>query len=80
VDIFTDRELALIARLTASPPNTTLELREACPTHSVCTPLPLFRVHHDDAETFTAEWNSFHRKGASQSFRFERVLPAQSTR
>jgi hypothetical protein len=80
VDTFTDRERRLIARLTASTPNTTLQFNAPCPTHSVCTPLPLFRVHRDTADTFTAEWNTFHLRGPEQSFRFDEVLPAHSTR
>jgi len=73
VNTFTRQELGLIRKLGGSAIDATLDLRESCPIHSVCTPLPVFRVYRDSEDTFVAEWNDFHRKGPRQSFRFDEV-------
>ena len=78
VNTFTERELKFVNKLRQSPVDTTLELPEPCPNHSVCTPLPVFRVHRDSEETFTAEWNDWHRKGPRQSFRFDAITEGGS--
>lgn len=75
VNTFNDQELRFVRKLRTSGVDTTLELHEPCPTHSVCTPLPLFRVHRESEDTFVAEWNLYHRKGPRQLFRFDAVLP-----
>jgi hypothetical protein len=67
---FTDAELKLIGKLTTRPPLTVLEINRPCPTHSVCTPLPLFRVYKIDDESFEAQWNGYHEAGVKQAFRF----------
>jgi hypothetical protein len=72
---FTEEELRLIDRLRKAPAQTTLELREPCPTHSVCTPLPLFRVYRSSDGAFEAEWNSHHKKGPKQTFLFADLPP-----
>ena len=68
---FTDAELKLIRKLKAQNPLTVLQIKVACPTHSVCNPLPLFRVYKIDDESFEAQWNRFHEQGVKQVFRFE---------
>ena len=73
---FTAQEMKLIAKLRQAPNETALELREACPRHSACVPLPLFRVSRISEEGFQAQWNSHHLRGPNQSFRFDDVLPA----
>jgi hypothetical protein len=70
---FTDAELKLIRKLVAQPPQTVLQIRKPCPTHSVCTPLPLFRVYKVDDQTFEAEWNGYHEPGTKQLFQFDKV-------
>jgi hypothetical protein len=68
---FTDTELKLIRHLKAQPPQTILQIKEPCPTHSVCNPLPLFRVYKIDDDKFEAQWNGYHEEGTKQLFRFE---------
>jgi hypothetical protein len=68
---FTSAELKLIEKLRTQPPLTVLQIRESCPTHSVCTPLPLFRIYKIDDASFEAEWNGFHETGPKQVFRFD---------
>ncbi|PYS38759.1 MAG: hypothetical protein DMG14_16485 [Acidobacteria bacterium] len=68
---FTDAELKLIRKLTAQPARTVLQIKSACPTHSVCNPLPLFRVYKIDDESFEAQWNGYHEQGTTQVFRFQ---------
>ena len=70
---YTDAELKLIRKLAAQPPQTVLQIRKPCPTHSVCTPLPLFRVYKVDDQTFEAEWNGYHELGTKQLFQFNKV-------
>ena len=70
---FTTRETKLIAQLKRAPQETIIELREACPSHSACVPLPLFRIQRV-GEGFEAEWNTHHRKGPKQTFRFDDAL------
>jgi hypothetical protein len=67
---FTDTELKLIQELTAQPPQTVLQVRKTCPTHSVCNPLPLFRIYKIDDASFEAQWNGYHEQGTKQVFRF----------
>lgn len=74
---FTDREVRLIRKLRTAPSQTTLELRDPCPSHSACIPLPLFRVYRTGESTFQAEWNSHHRPGPKQEFLFEDVLGSE---
>jgi hypothetical protein len=74
MDRFTEREKKLIRKLWQAENDQTLELREACPRHSACIPLPLFRVSRVDPERFEAQWNTHHRKGPSQTFRFGDVI------
>lgn len=68
---FTDTELKLIRHLKTQPSQTILQIKEPCPTHSVCNPLPLFRVYKIDDDTFEAQWNGYHEEGTKQLFRFE---------
>lgn len=68
---FTDHELNLIRNLQNRPPDSLLEIKDACPLHSYCSPLPLFRVYKIDDTTFEAQWNEYHRPGVKQTFRFE---------
>jgi hypothetical protein len=68
---FTDRESKLVRRLRSMPPQTILKIQEPCPLHSVCTPLPLFRVYRVDDSQFEAEWNTHHKAGPKQLFTFE---------
>jgi len=70
MDTFNDAELKLIRRLAGLPPHTVLQIKEACPTHSVCTPLPLFRIYKNDDDSFEAQWNGYHEPGPKQVFRF----------
>ena len=70
---FTDAELKLIRKLTAQPPLTVLQIKDACPIHSVCNPLPLFRVYKINDDTFEAEWNRYHELGVKQVFRFDNL-------
>ena len=71
---FNDRELKLIRKIQAQPAQTVAQIRESCPQHSVCTPLPLFRVYKIDDQTFEAQWNGHHEAGTKQTFRFEEVF------
>jgi hypothetical protein len=73
MNTFNDAELKLVRRLAAQPPQTVLQIREACPTHSVCNPLPLFRVYKIDDSSFEAQWNGFHETGTKQLFRFDEM-------
>ena len=68
---FTDAELKLVRKLAMQPPLTVLQIKKACPTHSVCTPLPLFRIYKIDDASFEAQWNGYHDTGPKQVFRFE---------
>ena len=68
---FSDQELKLIRQLKDRPAQTLLRISDACPLHSVCTPLPLFRVYKIDDTSFQAEWNEHHSPGMKQVFRFE---------
>jgi hypothetical protein len=68
---FTERERKLVQKLKALPPQAILKIQEPCPLHSVCTPLPLFRVYKIDDSSFEAEWNNHHDRGIRQTFRFE---------
>ena len=68
---FTERETKLISKLKPQPPQTVLKIVQPCPLHSMCTPLPLFRVYKIDDTSFEAEWNSHHAPGPKQVFKFE---------
>jgi hypothetical protein len=68
---FTDKEAQLIRRLAKLPALTVLQIKEACPLHSVCTPLPLFRIYKIDDAMFEAQWNGYHQAGTKQVFGFE---------
>jgi hypothetical protein len=70
---FTDAELKLIRKLATKPPLTVLRIKKTCPTHSVCTPLPLFRIYKIDDTSFEAQWNGYHEAGIKQVFRFEEL-------
>jgi hypothetical protein len=70
---FTDAELKLIRKLTTQPAQTVLQIKKMCPKHSVCTPLPLFRVYKIDDGSFEAQWNGYHEAGPKQLFKFESV-------
>lgn len=73
MNTFTLREVKLIQKLTSQPPQTVLQIKEACPTHSVCNPLPAFRIYKIDDASFEAQWNGYHEAGAKQIFRFDAV-------
>ncbi len=73
---FTDAELKLVRKLAAAPAFTVLQIQQACPTHSVCNPLPLFRIYKIDDESFEAQWNGYHEAGPKQVFRFEDTVSA----
>ena len=68
---FTDAELKLVRMLATQPSLSVLQIKKACPTHSVCTPLPLFRIYKIDDTSFEAQWNGYHDTGPKQVFRFE---------
>ena len=70
---FSDPELKLIRQLAGQPPQSVLQIRQACPTHSVCNPLPLFRLYKIDDLSFEARWNGFHEQGTMQVFQFKDV-------
>jgi len=70
---FTDAELKLIRKLTTQPAQTVLQIKKVCPKHSVCMPLPLFRLYKIDDASFEAQWNGFHDAGPKQVFTFESV-------
>jgi len=67
---FTDAELKLIHKLSGQPPQTVLQIKKACPTHSVCNPLPLFRIYKIDDSSFEAQWNGYHEQCTKQVFEF----------
>jgi len=67
---FSDDELKLTRTLRQRPPHTILSIPQACPLHSYCTPLPLFRIYKIDDDTFEAEWSDVHHPGVRQTFRF----------
>jgi hypothetical protein len=69
---FTDAELKVVRKLATEAPLTVLQIKKACPIHSVCNPLPLFRVYKIDDASFEAQWNGFHEVGPKQVFQFER--------
>jgi hypothetical protein len=68
---FTDPEWKLVDKLKAQPPQTVLQIKKPCPTHSVCNPLPLFRVYKIDDTSFEAQWNGYHEPGTRQVFQFD---------
>jgi hypothetical protein len=68
---FTDAESKLIQKLAAEPPQTVLQIKNACPTHSVCNPLPIFRIYKIDDTSFEAQWNGYHEPGTRQVFQFD---------
>jgi hypothetical protein len=68
---FTDAELKIIRKLATQSAQTVLEIRKGCPLHSVCSPLPLFRVYKIDDGSFEAQWNGYHEVGPTQVFQFE---------
>jgi hypothetical protein len=70
---FTEAELKLIRKLVEQPPQTVLQIKKSCPTHSVCNPLPLFRVYKVDDLTFEAQWNGYHEPGTKQVFEFSKL-------
>jgi len=72
---FTSRENKLILKLKPLAPLSVLKIAEPCPLHSMCIPLPLFRVYKIDDASFQAEWNSFHNAGPKQVFQFAGVQP-----
>jgi hypothetical protein len=73
MNTFKDEELKLIRELPRLPAQSLLQIKKACPTHSVCTPLPLFRVYKIDDESFEAQWNGYHEPGTKQVFRFAEI-------
>ena len=73
MNTFTDREMKLVVKLKKQPAQNTLGIQDPCPLHSVCTPLPLFRVYKIDDSTFEAQWNDYHNPGTRQVFRFDQV-------
>jgi hypothetical protein len=80
---FTNAEMNLIRKLRQQPAQSVLQNWQPCPTHSVCTPLPLFRVYKIDDAAFEAQWNDYHQPGLKQVFRFEDVTekrPQEGTR
>lgn len=68
---FTERELKLIRKLQGQSPQTIAQMQDSCPMHSVCTPLPLFRVYKIDDASFEAQWNGYHEAGPKQVFQFD---------
>jgi len=68
---FTEPEFKLIRKLNGQPPQAVLQIKEPCPTHSVCNPLPVFRVYKIDDTSFEAQWNGYHQAGTKQVFRFD---------
>ena len=71
---FSSRELKQIGKLKDLQPQHVVQIREACPLHSVCTPLPLFRAYKIDDSTFEAQWNEYHRAGPKQVFTFSEAV------
>jgi hypothetical protein len=74
---FSDAEMKLIRKLAAQPQQAILTIRKPCPQHSVCSPLPLFRVYKIDDESFEAQWNGYHEPGVKQVFRFDEILQSR---
>jgi len=70
---FTEAELKLIRKLSGQPVQTVQQIKKACLTHSVCNPLPLFRVYKIDDNSFEAQWNGYHEQGTKQVFRFDQL-------
>jgi len=68
--IFTDAEQKLIEKLKRHPAQTVLQIQKPCPTHSVCNPLPLFRIYKIDDNSFEAQWNGYHEALTKQVFAF----------
>jgi len=68
---FNDREMKLVQKLKDQPAGSILRIQQACLLHSYCNPLPLFRVHRIDDETFDAQWNDQHKPGIKQVFKFD---------
>ena len=73
---FSDREIKLVRKLQEQPAGTILRISQACPLHSYCSPLPLFRLYKVDDATFEAEWNDMHQHGIKQVFGFDAVSAA----
>jgi hypothetical protein len=71
---FTDAELRLIRKLTTQPAQTVLQIKKTCSKHSVCMPLPVFRVYKIDENSFEAQWNGYHEAGPKQIFHFGQDL------
>jgi hypothetical protein len=74
VRIFIEDELKLIGKLKERPAQTVLQIKRPCPTHSVCTPLPLFRIYKIDDTSFEAQWNGYHEPFTKQTFHFADVV------
>lgn len=75
---FTEKELNLVRKVHGRAPLSILELKEACPRHSACMPLPLFAVQKTSDEEFEAVWNDHHMRGPRQHFRFSDVIGIES--
>jgi hypothetical protein len=73
MQMFTKDELKLIGKLQTQPPLTVLQIRKPCPSHSVCNPLPLFRIYKVDESSFEAQWNGYHDEGVKQTFQFSQT-------
>ena len=74
MQMFKEDELKLITRLRGQAPLTVLQIKKPCPTHSVCTPLPLFRIYKVDDASFEAQWNGYHEAGIKQIFNFNDAI------
>jgi hypothetical protein len=70
MQIFTEPELKLIGKLKEGPSQRVLQIAKPCPIHSVCTPLPLFRIYKIDDLSFEAQWNGYHEPFTKQIFQF----------
>ncbi len=73
---FTHAELKVIRKLATEPPLTVLQIKNSCLLHSVCNPLPLFRVYKIDDDSFEAQWNGYHEAGPRQVFQFSEINSA----
>ena len=73
MNTFTQPEVKLIRKLTTRPTQSVLQIKDPCPTHSVCNPLPVFRIYKIDDTSFEAQWNGYHEAGTKQVFRFDSV-------
>ena len=73
MNTFTDQELRLIRKVRGLDALALLELKESCPRHSACMPLPLFGVQKINDDEFEAVWNDHHVQGPRQRFRFADV-------